>query len=871
MGEVYKARDIRLDRWVAIKVLPEAVAADPDRLRRFEKEALAASALNHPNILSVYGVGSGDSIPHIAMEFVDGKTLRDLIAASPLPLRKILDISLQIAEALAAAHEAGIVHRDLKPSNVLISKEGFVKLFDFGLAKRAPAAVLDADSRASTESPSMTEPGALLGTVEYMSPEQASGLPVDARSDQFSFGLLVYEMACGRRAFHRQTTAETLVAILREDPRPLDELRPDLPAPIRWLVERCLAKSPEERFASTRDLAHDLRQLREHFSEIQSIDPAARRGAFAPSFARRIALPLIGVLLGAAIILTLRPGSSRSSNSVRFAILPPDGGSFNFDSGSPAPVAITSDGRRVVYGARDRKGSALLWVRSLEDVEARPLHGTEGATYPFWSPGGQSIAFFAEGKLKKIASGGGPLQVLADSRSGRGGSWNRDGVILFAPDSEGPLYRVPASGGMPEPATRVAKPEVGETHRWPSFLPDGRHFLYTVNDQGKALAEGGIYLGRLGSSDSRRLLPETSNAVYSPPGYLLFTRGGALFALAFDTDRVKPGSEPLPVADRVDYQPYRWNGVFAVSQTGVLAYVAGPSVNRSQLVWLDRSGQRVGTVGEAADFGGLRLSPVSDRCAVEIRDPHSGGIDVWVLDFARTTMARLTSGAPISDSPTWSPDGRSVVFSSHRARGWDVYQRDVTTTAVETLIAASQDTKTPTDWSADGRYLALTVSPLGKSHSELWLYSYSDRKAIPYLQTRFSVGEGRFSPDGRWMAYVADETGRPEVYVSPFPSADRRWQVSTAGGSQPVWSRTGDVFFVAPDRKLIAARIVTDPEFHVEALRPVFEIVEKSSSSDIPLYDVSRDGTRFLVNVPTQEQMSQPLTVVLGWAEGLGH
>src|SRR6266542_137943 len=391
MGEVYKARDIRLDRLVAIKVLPADVATDPDRLRRFEKEARAASALNHPNILAVYDVGSRDSIPHIAMEFVDGKTLRDVISVSQLPLRKLLEIALQIAEALAAAHDASIVHRDLKPSNILLSKEGFVKLFDFGLAKRAPDAVLEADSRASTES--KTEPGALVGTVEYMSPEQAGGLPVDARSDQFSFGLLVYEMACGRRAFRRGTTAETLVAILREEPQPLGELRPDLPGPLHWLVERCLAKAPEERYASTRDLARDLHQLKDHLSEIRSVDLAAKKGILASSFTRRVALPLLGVLVGAAIVLTIRPGSSRSNKPVRFAIFPPEGGSFNFDSSSPAPVAISSDGRKVVFGVRDRDGSESLWVRALEDVETRQLPGTAGATYPFWSPGGQFIAF----------------------------------------------------------------------------------------------------------------------------------------------------------------------------------------------------------------------------------------------------------------------------------------------------------------------------------------------------------------------------------------------------------------------------------------------------------------------------------------------
>jgi eukaryotic-like serine/threonine-protein kinase len=868
MGEVYRARDTKLGRTVAVKVLPAELSADPAQLRRFGREARAVSALQHPNIVAVYDVGQEGPTSYIAMELVEGRTLRDALAGGPLPVRKLLDIALQIADALAAAHETGIIHRDVKPSNVVLSKDGFVKLLDFGLSKRPSEEAPESDSKTLTESPSETAPGLLVGTVEYMSPEQASGRPVDFRSDQFSFGVLLYEMATGRRPFRRGTTTDTLVAILRDEPVPVEQLRPDLPPPLRWLIERCLAKVADERSASTRDLARDLRELRDHFSEIQAGPPEGNPKERGPAAKRAllIAAPVLAALLVAAAILMARRGSTQISNPVRFPVFPPEHGGFNFDSDSPAPVAISADGRKLIYGVRDRNGRDLLWVRLIEDVEAKPLPGTEGATYPFWSPDGRFIGFFADGKLKKIGLSGGPSQTLSDARSGRGGAWSREGVILFAPETRGPLYRVGASGGDATAVTHIAKPNVGETHRWPVFLPDGRHFLYTVNDQGKSLLAGGIYVGDLGSKEAKRLVAETSSAAYAPPGYVLFARGGALLALPFDPKSLKSTGEPVMVADRVDFHPYRWNAVFAVSETGSLTYVAGPSVSMSQLVWLDRLGRRLDAVREPADYGGLRLSPSGDRCAVEIRDSRSGTIDIWVLDLERGSAARLTSGAPISDCPAWSPDESRIAFTSDRQKRWDIYERSVTGTTREQLLLESEGQKTLTDWSPDGRFLVLTIT----GRDGFWLYSLLDRRVFPYFETSIPVAAGRFSPDGRWMAYVSEEAGRPEVYVSPFPKASRKWQISTAGGSQPVWSRNGrELYFLTPDRKLVAAKVATMPEFHIEAAQTLFEVVEKPSASDIPLYDVRPDGSRFLVNIPVEGVGSEPLTVVLNWMAGL--
>jgi serine/threonine protein kinase len=868
MGEVYKAMDTKLGRTIAVKVLPAEVSTDPAHLRRFEREARAVSALHHPNIVAVYDVGQEGPTSYIAMELVDGQTLRDALAGGPLPVRKLLDIALQIADALAAAHEAGIIHRDVKPSNVVLSKDGFVKLLDFGLSKRPPIKTPESDSKTLTHSLSETTPGALVGTVEYMSPEQASGRPIDFRSDQFSFGVLLYEMASGRRPFRRETTTDTLVAILRDEPAPVEQLRPDLPPPLRWLIDRCLAKAADERSASTRDLARDLRELRDHFSEIRTGSPEEIPKEQGPVAKRAlwIAVPALAALLIAAAILMSRKGVTPISNPVRFPIFPPEHGSFNFDGDSPAPVAMSADGRKLVYGARDRNGRGRLWVRLIEEVEAKSLPGTEGATYPFWSPDGRFIGFFADGKLKKIGLSGGPSQTLADARSGRGGTWSRQGVILFAPQGEGPLYRVGASGGEATAVTHLVKPNVGETHRWPMFLPDGQHFLYAINDQGKSLPEGGIYLGDLGSRKARRLVTESSSAAYAPPGYVLFARSGALLALPFDPKSLKSTGDPVMVADRVDSHPYRWNAVFAVSESGSLTYMAGPSVSLSRLVWLDRTGKGLGAIREPADYGGLRLSPSGDRCAVEIRDPRSGTIDVWILDLVRRLATRLTSGAPISDCPTWSPDESRIAFTSDRQKRWDIYERSVTSTAPERLLLESEGQKTLTDWSPDGRFLVLTMT--GKEG--FWLYSLLDRRLLPYFETSLPVTAGRFSPDGRWMAYVSEETGQPEVYVSPFPTPARKWQVSTTGGSQPVWNRNGrELYFLTPDRKLVTAKIVTQPEFHIETVETLFEVAEKPSPSDIPLYDVSPDGSRFLVNMPLDDAGSEPLTVVLNWTAGL--
>jgi serine/threonine protein kinase len=878
MGEVYKSRDIRLDRFVALKVLPAEVASDPDRLRRFEQEARAASALNHPNILSVYDVGSRDTISYIITELVEGKTLRDLLLSGPLPLKKLLDFAVQIAEGLASAHEAGIVHRDLKPANIMISKDGFAKILDFGLA-RIPAAPgglgPDADTDASTETAGETGPGAIVGTISYMSPEQASGKRIDFRSDQFSFGSVLYEMATGRCAFRSQTNVDTLAAILHAEPEPVGQIRPEVPAPLQWLTDRCLAKQPSDRFASTRDLARDLASLRDHAGELSGGRLSAPSIPGASQGRSRAAFWFLGLAVLLLVVLSIvRPFRSPSrSRPLSLSIVPPERLSLNVSGSSPAPVAMSADGSRLVFGARDASGGDLLCVRSLESGHAEALAGTEGATYPFWSADGRSIGFFSDRKLKKVSATGGPIQALCDAPDGRGGTWNREGTIVFAPDSDGPLYRVPVGGGIPAPVTEADAPREQFTHRWPSFLPDGRHFLFSSSFRGTLKKKDMVFVGSTDSRETRPILQERSNAVYAWPGFLLFVRGGLLMAVPFDLKRLQSSGEAVSLAESVDYHPYRWNGVFSASNNGVLAYRSGSSPVASRLVWLDRGGRQVGELGNAADFGGVRLSPDGKRCAVEVRDPHSGVIDVWIAELSNGLLSRLTAGPGICDSPSWSPDGRWIAFASSRQGQWNLYMRPSSGTGDEQLLWKSETDNSPTDWSLDSRFIAFDARGRRPDHkTEIWLLSVADRKAVPFLRGAFDLFGGRISPDGRWLAFVSDETGRREVFVASLPRAEGKWRVSSAGGSQPVWRRDSKgLFYLGADDKLMAVPLSFPNESSVTVGSPeaLFESSLRTSASDIGLYDVTPEGEKFLMNIAPVDRSSSELTILLNWNEQL--
>ena len=819
MGEVYKARDVRLERHVAIKVLPAEFASDADRLRRFGQEARAASALNHPNILTVLDVGTEGSVSFIAMELVDGKTLRDLLATGPMPIKKLLDVGVQICEGLASAHEAGIVHRDLKPANVMVSRTELVKILDFGLAKSTAGRPEHetVDTATLTESASETEPGRLVGTVSYMSPEQAAGKRVDFRSDQFSFGAILYEMATGRRAFRRGSTIDTLSAILHENPEPITSQGVKVPPPLRWILERCLAKEPDGRFASTRDLARDLSSLRDHIDEMSdsTFGPGARAASPRPRVLRR---PLVAGTLGAALALALVGGSfllsrSRAVNEpITLSLLPPANSIFNFNTSTPAPAAFSADGRRIVFGVRDASGKSLLWVQSLEEASPRPLAGTEGATYPFWSPDNRFIAFFAGGKLKKLDASGGIIETLCDARDGRGGSWSRGGDILIAPDSSGPIFELPASGGSLRAVTREDTPAGDFAHRWPSFLPDGRHFLFLRHNP--ARHEDGIYLASVETSERKRLLPDSSNATYSPPGYLVFVRNGSLVAVSFDAGSLAVKGDPFLLSEHVNYHAYRWNGAFTLSENGRLAYEASAPANAAVLTLFDRSGKVLGAVGPPADYGGIRLSPDEHQCAMEIRDPATGVLGIWVMELARGVATRLSSSASMNVSPTWSPDGARIVYTSSRSGHWNLFSETPRRPARKRFSSVSRDDQSPTDWSPDGSVIAFNnTGPDPADKYQVWMFALAGKRPSAHLRSGFNERDAMFSPDGQLLAYVSDESGRQEIYVRPVRSANRKWQISNDGGTQPSWRRDGkELWYLGASSRLFAVSVKPGPE-----------------------------------------------------------
>jgi dipeptidyl aminopeptidase/acylaminoacyl peptidase len=864
MGEVYRARDPRLKREVALKILPETtVSLEKERLQRFEKEAQSTSSLNHPNIVTIYEVGTAQGVSYIAMELVDGKTLREMLRTGALPLRRLLSLAAQIADGLAKAHEAGIVHRDLKPENIMVTKDGFVKILDFGLAKLTqPGESREAGSAIATVTQA-TQPGTILGTVSYMSPEQASGQPLDFRTDQFSLGAILYELVTGRRPFEGKTVPETLAAIIRQEPEPIGELAPATPTPLRWIVERCLSKEPGERYGSTRDLARDLSYLRDHVSEISS--DASAGPVLKRSWRRRrelaawTAASLFAVV--AALLLLRRPDAAPTS-PIYAQLLPPAGTEFAWDW---APLAVSPDGQRIVFGARPPGGDetdGFLCLRVLAEAEAQKLPGTEHATYPFWSPDSRAVGFFTQpdGKLKRIGITGASPQVICDVLEPRGGTWGADDVILFG-TLNGPLFRVSAAGGQPVAATHLDSTRREADHRWPHFLPDGRHFLFLAltGENSSSLA---LNAGSFDAPNAKFLARVESSVAYAPPGYLLSaTADRTLIAQPFDADGLRLLGGGSPIAEHVLVYPLRRTAVFSVSRTGLLAYQAAVHAEPGKLGWFDRSGKQLESFGTAREYGVFSLSPDGTRLVTEVTDPRVSTTDLWVHDLARGTTTRLTFDPADEGDPVWSPDGRQVAFySSRKGSARSLYLKPAGGAGAETLLLESESEITPTDWSPDGRFLACSRrQPGGKF--DLWaLPMTGERKPFAITQTPFDYGMAQFSPDGRLISYASDESGRYEVYVQAFPKAVERWQLSSAGGGNPRWRRDGrELFYQSLDGQLMSVGVQTQPAFVAGTPRPLFRLDRKS-----PYYAVAPDG-RFLFMVPESETRRPPISLVFNW------
>ena len=874
MGEVYRARDTRLGRDVAVKVLPSSYSDDKERLQRFEQEACAAGALNHPNILVIHHIDTYEGSPYIVSELLEGETLRDRLHGGALPQRKAIDYSLQVAHGLAAAHQKGIAHRDLKPENIFITNDGRVKILDFGLAKLTGSG--DAD-QSQTDIPTRrvnTDPGLVMGTVGYMSPEQLRGKPTDHRSDIFSFGAILYEMLSGKRAFRGESKAETMSAILREDPSELSETHKTINPALERVVQHCLEKNPEERFHSASDLAFAIQALSGSAAiSGQMVAMAAqlerpKLGKYFPWIVAGI-FALTSIILLPFAIPSFKHAPARA-NVTRSAILPPENTSFL----ALNLFAVSPDGLRLAFIARDAKGQAMLWMRPLDALTAQPLAGTDGISTgspPFWSPDGRLIAFFAGGKLKTIDASGGPPQTVCDAPNGRGGTWNRDGVILFAPNPGGPIHRVSAAGGASTAVTKLDESRRQSTHRWPYFLPDGHHFIYRVGGTGATAQNenNGIYLGLLESQEQRLILRADTSAAYAS-GHLLFAREGTLMAQPFDEKSFQLIGDAFPLAEHLQFDVVITRAIFSVSENGVLAFQSGAARGDSRLIWFDRSGKQTGQLGEPGFYFQPQFSPDGQKLAVASFDIRAGSADIWLYELARNVPTRFTFDPASDVAPIWSPDGSTIILSSNRKGPYDIYQKAFTGAGSEEVLLESDETKTANSWSADGRFIVYTSADAkANTKEDLWILPlFGDHKPFPFLRTQFNESFAQFSTDGHWIAYVSDESGSNQVYIAPFPGPGGKWQASRAGGSEPRWRGDGkELFFLAPDNKLMAVDVnAKESILEIGNAQPLFEVHPNTAPGTH--YDVTHDGKRFLV-ASAGEGSSAPITLVVNWTAEL--
>jgi serine/threonine protein kinase len=870
MGEVYRARDSRLNRDVALKVLPEAFALDADRLARFKREAQVLASLNHPHIAAIYGFEDSGPVHALVLELVDGPTLADRLRQGAVPVDEALTIARQIADALQAAHDQNIIHRDLKPANIKLRPDGTVKVLDFGLAKAldpSSAMLADVSNSPTITSPAMmTGQGVILGTAAYMSPEQAKGRLADKRSDVWAFGCVLYEMLTGRRPFEGEDVSDTLASVLKSDPE-WTAIPASVPATIRTLIRRCLEKDRKKRIA---DISTALFIMEEPARN--DTVPVPKRSGGRAGWIAAAALLAVSAALGGMLVVR-HPAVPQT---LRFTSSPPEGwtltvlSSRTSSTGTTASLSVSPDGRRIAFLYNAANGRSRLWVRSLDSLAPQELPGTDGAAGPFWSPDSRSLGFFADGKLKRIdVTGGAPL-TLCESAEYRGGTWSQDGVIVFGTGATGPLQKVSASGGVPSPATVIAKEENG--HGRPRFLPDGRHFFYSTYGVIK------VYVGSLDSPERTLLLdaPGAMNVAYSE-GHLLFMRDDTLMAQPFDLGRLTLSGEPVPVARdvlRVGVPPV---AIFSVSDTGMLAYAPETATDAgSQLTWVDRAGKTIESVGERAVYGDLELSPDGARLAVTIAQRTlSGTTDIWLLDLARGGVrTRLTSDGAHEWVPIWSPDGRQIVFDSDRKEGSGLYRKSANGVGVEELLLRGTSGLTRSfSWSGDGRYL-LYQRPRSEGRAgccDQWILPLDGGKPRAFLESPSNKFRSKFSPDGRWVVYESNESGaRSEIYVVPFPTPDSKVVVSVAGGSFPRWARNGkEIFYVDPDRRLMAAEVNgTGASFAVGAVRPLFTIDTQTIGRYG--YDVAVDGQRFIVNaVPDQSAGPDSVKVVTNWMAGL--
>ena len=920
MGQVWRAEDEKLGREVALKVLPEEFAKDPERMARFEREAKVLASLNHPNIAHLYGlesvstqmaagtaapqnspekpgslVGQPSRLPDenskfkiqnskltasagasevtfLVMELVEGEDLSERIKRGPVPVEEATAIALQIAEALEAAHEQGIVHRDLKPANIKLRPDGTVKVLDFGLAK---AWEVDGSNPNLSMSPTLTQhataAGVILGTAAYMSPEQAAGISADRRADVWAFGVVFWEMLTGHKLFEGETVSHVLASVLKDEVD-LDELPPETPAHIKKLIGRCLRKKPKQRLQAFGDARIVLEEYRTDPEAFDSVQESAIPGQMARPMWRR-ALPwaaaaVMAVALAASIIGRREP----EQRVIRFDVPPPAGGRFHLAPDNPGPVVVSPDGTMLAYSARSEDGVVRLWVRALDEAEARPLSGTDNAQYPFWSPDSKKIGYFSSGKLRVVEAVGGPPLALCDAGEGKGGSWGSKGVIVFSPSYNTPLHRVADTGGESTPVTEFDDERMDNSHRHPRFLPDGDHFLYMARSASGTYEGQAVMIGSLDGSVNRQLMRAPAAVEYAS-GYLLFVRDRTLLARSFDDDALEFTGDAFPVAEAVTLLPAGTViGVYSASQNGVLAYQSGAGDEGNyRLVWRDREGNELDTLGEPGNLGEVHLVPGGELAAVQVEEMSAGSGDVWLVDLRRDLFTRFTfePGYELGLTPT--PDGKAIFFSLQKSGVYALVKKEIGGSGDGEVVYESTTEMYPSSVSPDGSTLALYKG--GETSSfDIWFVPLGGaEEPFPFIATEFNDVNAMFSPDGRWLAYQSDESGRPEVYVTAYPDRGRKWQISTDGGQGPRWSHDGsEVLYQSADGSLVAVRV--EPRnggLLIGKAETLFNTMIQPTGNYF--WDIAADGERVLAMEAVSSREAPNLSVVVNWLQaGVG-
>jgi Tol biopolymer transport system component len=876
MGEVYRARDTKLGRDVALKILPEIFATDADRLARFEREARTLALLNHPNIAQVYDAGTSGTATYLVMELVEGDDLSAHIARGPMSPEETLPIAKQILDALEAAHESGIVHRDLKPANIKVRPDGTVKVLDFGLAK-----TLDSNASGVTpdamNSPTLTaratQMGMILGTAAYMSPEQARGRAIDKRTDVWAFGCVLYEVLTGARAFHGEDATEIIASVVKSDPD-WAAMPAHVPPHMRDVVKRCLVK---DRKARIPDLSVVRYLLDGGLTPAVTSAPAAAPPPRSSRVWQAATALFLLTTLGAVALWSAASGADDAAANARFLIAPPDNHEFTAGSRPGATVPVVSpDGRQIAFTAQDPSGKRLLWVRPVDAVAAQPIVGTDGAAYPFWSPDSRSLGYAVTGKLMKVAATGGPTSTLCTLNPGiisRGGSWSPNGVIIFN-NGPAPLYRVSAAGGDASPMGTLPAGQTGR--QFPAFLPDGRHFLYSASGTEE---QGGVYVDSLDGGAPRRVISASSGAIYdAKSGRLLFVRQGTLLAQSFDVKTFEVSGEPVPVAERVESSTVPGLVAFSVSETGVLAYGTGLADSSAfRLAWVDRSGKPIATAGPDGQYRGVDVVPDGSRIVAHQHEDEGG--DLWLTDVGTKRTTRLTFDAACENAaPVWSPEGRRIAYTSTQNGKPGVYVRAADNTGAEERLFETSTARfaVPLDWTHDGTSV-LFVMPGPKTASDLWRVAVSgDRTPVPVLQTPLTENHGQYSPDGRWLAYSSTDTSVPEIYVQPASGTTGRWMVSNGGGNAPRWRGDSKEIFYAGGGKIWAVEVeVVGTALVPGTPTPLFDYTGTANLGHQThfSYAVTKDGQRFLTTTRSTGKegpsAQNSIVVVLNWRAGL--